>query len=229
MKVLKKLVSFFVLFSSLFSVAQTYEFGIAPCMFNRILPCLHLPGISYKCSHLKGIYHIESSARVPIARDWLCGLHMLYNMCIIENIAKIADIKDKTFINECYKVPQILDERGAYIRDLKKVAKKLVSSPFYVIEYDEDYGVVAIDDHSNEKKFWHKVKKELIKKGPRCVHFGCRLDHIKHDPHVYLISAVKTSDNNIALYVLDNENTFVDFETQQYMAEQILYIYEHLF
>lgn len=213
-----------------------YCSDISPNIFKNDAHSIRLSGVTGK-RKLPALYHLESYAIIPEEYGWLCGLHMLYNICQVERFIGISDITDDEFIDACERVPRVFHEKGSYPKDMQKIAKSIAWCPLYILEHTEDNETLDFAYGSSaENRFWHKVHAVLDKPGVQCVHFGCLIydeDNCdkKGNPecHIFLISVIKMEDGRKALYLLDNMNRQASKSAQRQMFRHAEYIHGHIF
>lgn len=217
-------------------MAVPYAADISPNIFKHYAHSIRLSGVSGK-RKLPGLYHLESYAVIPEQNGWLCGLHMLYNICQVERTLGISDITDYEFINACDRVPDLFMKEGSYPSDMLKAAKFIAWCPLHIVEHN-DYAnrIDLVYESAGEKRFWNKIHTQLGQPGVQCVHFGCLIydEAIKDkkgrpECHIFLISIVKIEDGRKAIYLLDNMNYDASKSAQAQMFKHAEYIHGHVF
>ncbi len=204
--------------------------------FGEQLYLSHVTGRTFEYSQ---VFHVKSRAEVPNKQDWSCGLHALYNMCVIERKLGISTIAEDLFIKVCQE--HVADPVSySTSRELLQISKALNLSPTYFLAdnnwFIEPHFVkgdcpttrvpliVRFGDSYFSAPIWKNINDHLAQPGPQCVHFACNFRFAGSEPHTLLMTAVKTGENYRELYIFDNINESESRKTQIAMRAYAGYI-----
>jgi hypothetical protein len=226
---------FFVLTSAFDGVIHSAVRKKPAVFFGEQLYLSHVTGRTFAYSQ---VFHVKSRAEVPNKEDWSCGLHALYNMCLIERKLGVSIIPDEKFIRICRN--NVLDPVSySTSRELLTISKALDLSPTYFLA-DNNWFIeprfvkgdcpttrvpliVRFGDAYYSAPIWKNINDHLAQPGPQCVHFACNF-RFGPEPHTLLMTVVKTGDNYRELYIFDNINEGESRKTQIAMRAYASYI-----
>lgn len=181
---------------------------------------------------LPGFYHMVSETPVP-QKDGYCGIHALYNICIINERILGNRPSDKEFFaaqkaivqdpSQLTGLRRIFNSSGLSVFDIEKIINRL-KLPVTILRHEETNVFSEYTDEIN--KIFIKVNKLAHEwhnsTGPRVAHFVCCIPG-----HGFAISVIRKADGSQAMYLYDCNNEYA--QDRAHMRQHIEYIYDRFF